>query len=1031
MILRPPYYKGKNCCLNPVARYGIPKYADSRLNPKVKGTPDFEKYWEEQLYYIKNGYQSGGVYITGRFYYYLNFNFMSTINGIITPDVVDLHHELSLLYEYAKSKGKNIIVGKARRKGISEFTHKAVIDYGYRFTYGYNAGIAAGLKDYALDFMTKWSNGDSLMPLELQTKTLISNNDEVQAGYEIQDENNQWIDKGTKNKIHVRTMFNNPNLFKGLYLNDVVAEECGEFPNLIEFYNATEDTLTDGDKQIGTMMFYGCVCAGTKIWDNNGKLINIEDLVPENGIIGFNQETGEYSKENITYWQPPAEKPCYRITTYTGRILECSEDHPILYSKLGYTLGKKEKRKKGLKFVEAKDLKIGDQVATLNSLDVFGDKEMWEARLIGWLIGDGTYGIDSTPKMSNCDFEINDYIETNFDCRLERFHTTKDGKLYKETCIKGICWRLRELGIYGQTKLKKRLPINIDSYSKNSIRALLGGLFDTDGCICLDKSGKPCISLTSSGKELLVQVMYLLQKFGIHGNLLRIKPDTRKNPKNKNPYYKIAISDKRSVIAFHDNIRMSIGYKIDNLKKMYRHVINFKSRETNKGLRFERITNVEFIGMKPIYNLTAGKTNTYVANGIVTHNTAGNVNKGSKDYKYIWEHADEFNMIKFLAPATRFHKPNYGGATRNGEIVEQIPNLLLTHKKFELIGVEDEKAAKEFILKKSDKLAKSGNKKKYLEYKQNNPLEEKDMFRKTAVNEFDTEKLNDQEYIVSNSPKKYSRWKLDWVTDKDTGLKKIPLQIIAKPATKDDKEDSTFLILDTGHPLQGYWGLYSIGADSYDQDTSKTSKSLGAACVLIRANTIANAPQLAPVAVLCVRPKRKEMFYEMCLKLAVYYNAQGAFLVDAAKPQIIKYFEENYGQQYLALRPKKFESSNSEQTHVHGVLLTRTSRPQMVSLMDTAIYYNGDQIWFDELINQLQNFDEVEEGSDNDLADAYGISLMQNASMEAPPSNNDDESIDDMFNLHAGTFDRSGNYHHGVETHELKSDEQDNDLFGL
>jgi hypothetical protein len=667
MILRPPYYKGKGCCLNPVARYGIPKYADSRLNPKVKGTPDFEKYWEEQIFRIFNGYQSGGTYITGRFYYYLNFNYMSTINGIITPDIVDLHHEISLLYEYAKSKGKNIIIGKARRKGISEFTHKAVIDYGYRFTYGYNAGIAAGLKDYALDFMTKWSNGDSLMPLELQTKTLISNNDEVQAGYEIQDENNQWIDKGTKNKIHVRTMFNNPNLFKGLYLNDVVAEECGEFPNLIEFYNATEDTLTDGDKQIGTMLFYG---------------------------------------------------------------------------------------------------------------------------------------------------------------------------------------------------------------------------------------------------------------------------------------------------------------------------------------------------------------------------TAGNVNKGSKDYKYIWEHADEFNMIKFLAPATRMHKPNYGGATRNGEIIEQIPNLLLTHKKFELIGVEDEIAAKEFILKKSDKLAKSGNKKKYLEYKQNNPLEEKDMFRKTAVNEFDTEKLNDQEYIVSNSPKKYSRWKLDWAMDENTKLRKIPLQIIAKPATKEDKDETTFLILDNGHPLKGYWGLYSGGIDSYDQDTSKTSKSLGAMCVLIRANTIVNAPQIAPVAVICTRPKRKEMFYEMCLKLAVYYNLQGATLIDAAKPHVIKYFEENYGQQYLALRPKAFENSNSDQTHVHGILLTKGSRPKMVGLMDTAIYYNVDQIWFDELINQLQNFDEVEEGSDNDLADAYGIALMQAAAEEAPPSNHDDSDIDEAFNLHAGTFDRNGNYHHNVETQELKNDEQDSDLFG-
>ena len=41
--------------------------------------------------------------------------------------------------------------------------------------------------------------------------------------------------------------------------------------------------------------------------------------------------------------------------------------------------------------------------------------------------------------------------------------------------------------------------------------------------------------------------------------------------------------------------------------------------------------------MKPIYNLTAATTNTYLANGIITHNTGGRVNKGSKDFEEIWQ----------------------------------------------------------------------------------------------------------------------------------------------------------------------------------------------------------------------------------------------------------------------------------------------------------------------------------------------------------------------------------------------------------
>lgn len=39
------------------------------------------------------------------------------------------------------------------------------------------------------------------------------------------------------------------------------------------------------------------------------------------------------------------------------------------------------------------------------------------------------------------------------------------------------------------------------------------------------------------------------------------------------------------------------------------------------GLRFEKIKSIEFIGIKPVYNLTANTTNTYIANNIVTHNT--------------------------------------------------------------------------------------------------------------------------------------------------------------------------------------------------------------------------------------------------------------------------------------------------------------------------------------------------------------------------------------------------------------------------
>ena len=51
-VPKSPYKKGKGFCPNPIAKNGIPKYADSKYNKNVIGTPDWEKFWEEQLYYI-------------------------------------------------------------------------------------------------------------------------------------------------------------------------------------------------------------------------------------------------------------------------------------------------------------------------------------------------------------------------------------------------------------------------------------------------------------------------------------------------------------------------------------------------------------------------------------------------------------------------------------------------------------------------------------------------------------------------------------------------------------------------------------------------------------------------------------------------------------------------------------------------------------------------------------------------------------------------------------------------------------------
>jgi len=664
-VPRAPYIKGKGFLdkLIPIVRKGIPREADSRLDKRVIGTSVWQSFWEEEIYKIKNGVICPGIgWVPGRFYYYMNYKQMGTIRGVITPDMIDLHLELAYIIEFCKSNKHNLLCPKGRRKGISEAAHTMIIDYGWRFSYGYKGGVAAGNKTYVEDFIAKWRFGDSNLPPEFSTKKLVDNDDEIVAGYAIKNEFNAFEDKGTFNTIYARTMHTNPNMFKGLYLNDVISEELGEHEKWFEFFTATKDCLMNGSVQEGMFTAFG---------------------------------------------------------------------------------------------------------------------------------------------------------------------------------------------------------------------------------------------------------------------------------------------------------------------------------------------------------------------------TGGNINKGSKDFKRISEEADKFNFLEFVIPATRFYY--YGGAT---EINRRLPlesELFKKHKAYELIGVEDVVLAEKHILARREKLLKSGNLKEYNEDLQNNPLNKAEIFKKSVVNNFDVNKLNDQRHkIGSLSHKKYSKYKFEWIKD-SRGMIKIPLEVKCVPAKNTDEESECILIIDTEHPRKNYRNLYVAGVDSYDQDTSKTSKSLGAMCVMIRENSLATALKKVPVAVIRTRPARKEKFYEMCLQLAIYYKLNSSVLVDVAKPGIIQYFKDKGCDRYLAQRPAKFESANSEQGHDYGVSLNIYSRPMMVSLMQTNIYDYYENIWFPDLIDELGDYDEVTVNSDNDLADAYGIALMQDVSADVKPKNLTDSVGSKRFDLPFAPMDGNSAV---VDRSKLKTDEEDHLLFG-
>lgn len=921
----------------------------------VKGTPLYKKYWKEQERRCLEGYEVNGVRITGYHYFYLNFcpiiKTVATGNSKINqrqaaervegfPDFWDL----DWMYYTALEIAEQGVYGDTLEEKIENYNKlpielNIVLDLpnlsgGQHMLWLKPRGVGASWKgasmparnfffirqskSYMYAESKEFLNKDGIFTKFLLYKNFINTHTPFRKYTDVKNDLNQMHirashkdsmgnEKGYLSEIMGVPVGGDTDKIRGKRGKICLFEEFGAFTNGSHCWEVQRSSVEEGKNVFGTMVGFGCVCAGTKVWTADGSLINIEDLKQEYGLLGFDIKNGVYSVEPITYMQPPAEKECVRITTNTGRVLECSDDHPILYSTM--TMGSNPRRKdnpklrtffKKTQFIEAGRLKVGDQVAIAEEISLFGTKTMSDPRLIGWLIGDGSYSFDKTPRLSNCEPEIIDYLESNYDCVTEREYLTKTDKVYKEIRIKNMCPTLRELGIYGQTKNRKTLPVDIHSYTKHDICELLGGLFDTDGYVSKDYR----VSLTSMSKDLLLEVSLLLQKIGVHGTIQRVKAQIAENRKDINDHYRLEVSDKKSVLTFIENVTLYPEVKRQRLVEAVSHYAKKESRlsKTVKGLRFERVVSVEEIGMKPIYNLTAGNTHTYIANGIVTHNTGGTEGKAFEAMEKMMFSPSSHNILRFnniydedlIGTECAFFTPAY---------------MNVAFKDAD--GNTDLVAAREYLDGERAKKLKSPDPNDVARAKAEHPYKPTEALLRTTSSILPkAELLNWKTELVAE------RTRLNTIVYGDLhdtkGVEFKP-DFDARPVLKfphDNKEDNQgcVTIFQTPYREDGKVppNLYVVCVDPYMHDSTQ-GDSLGAAYVLKNINNFSK-PDDYIVASFVGRPASMDLFHKKVRQLAQYYNAKIGYENNAGQG-LLSYFKNN---KYLDLLAPEFELGYNE-----------------------------------------------------------------------------------------------------------------------
>ena len=903
-----------------------------------RGTTDYIQYWEQETQRCLNGYVAeDGDEITGYHYFYLNY---SPIMKLDEVEYTDKHGNkrtrrerilgFPRFYDYdyyyfnaiedAESAGKHMAVLKARQRGYS-FKGASMLVRNYE--------LIPGSKNFAVASEQKFLIGDGLLTKAWQImdfcdkhtawakQRLTSTRMERVSGFKITDEFGKSTEQGYLSSITGITLKNDPERIRGTRGKLVLWEEGGKFPNLLTAWRVEQPAVeTDDGVAFGLMVAFGCVCAGTKVWTSEGDCVKIEDLRSNQGILGW--DTYQAVQQKIENMNLPAKKPCVRITTNTGRTLECSTDHPVLWSTPGKTKrvpGKRNENEhmKSWLFHAAGLCKVGEQVGIIDSVPFFGTKEMWEPRVIGWLIGDGSYGHDKTPRLSNCDSEINNYILTHFQTSDDvQPRRTKDGKLYRETRIKGICKKLKELGIYGQTGKNKRLPKNIHQYSAESLSELIGGIFDTDGYLAIDKTGRPRITLTQNNKEILEEIQDVLLHFGVHCSINFIKTKNRthifdgKIINDGEGYWRLSILDITSIGRFSHSISCVVSYKQSALDAMQlftqEHLAKYHKYVS--GVHAEKIIKIEDIGEQPIYNLTASNNHNYIANGIVTHNTGGTEGGQFDGLKDLFYKPEAYNVLSFPniwddnAEDTKcgFFVPSWS----NMDALDENGNFRFMDKD----GNTRKELAIQELMNQRNVIKDGGASQQSIDrFISERPLKPQEAVLELGKNIFPRKLLMDQlTRLRTNEKLKNMKHIVDltWDQGKVKATEKKTGDITTYHLKKDDKPDGSVVIWE--YPIDDPpFGLYIGGCDPYDHDESFTN-SLGSTFIFKRVQA-GEAWQDVIVAEYSGRPKTAEEYYENVRKLLTLYNAR--LLFENERKGIYPYFTNKHCDYLLADQPDK------------------------------------------------------------------------------------------------------------------------------
>lgn len=393
-------------------------------------------------------------------------------------------------------------------------------------------------------------------------------------------------------------------------------------PQTLLFSNAANYACLPGDQRVYTP--YGAIpiadmAEGDVIWQYD----------PEGGIV-----------ENVvTAITPQGKAPVYEVRT-PNRLLRASDNHLFLVVKVlkgtGNGGGGTKRQSHYFDWKRADELEPGDILVTMEETPDKGETitqgeplsvELME--LLGLYLGDGDSTQGRTLRFAIPAGQEQDVYAAKAERVFTRAYTgvgpmtAKRGKYIFSVNSADAARLVAKMGVTGNA-YTKRVPSWVYTASRELRLAFLRGYLDSDGTV---DAVRGQITYASASSDLAADVRYLAITCGIPvSNLMHDVGRTGNFGPIEIHRFTCGYPEYNRQIGSNEEKRaarlLNEGNGSRNGRYQQGKTYNIRSLTLPPGVGLSRVVSVDYVGEQDVYDLSTIGSHTFIAEGIVVHNTA-------------------------------------------------------------------------------------------------------------------------------------------------------------------------------------------------------------------------------------------------------------------------------------------------------------------------------------------------------------------------------------------------------------------------